>query len=113
MGITRLKRKARRNKHTAAKRQVSMQQLNSQPVIKNIDAEAIKASFASAPAKEAAAPAPVEKKAPAAKAVVEETPVAEVEAVEETVVEAPVAEATESAEVEAPAEGDEETKEEA
>lgn len=112
MGITRLKRKARRNKQTAAKRQVSMQQLNRQPVIKNIDSEAIKASFGAAPVKEEEAPVVEETKA---EPVVEEAPVAveEVTAETEEVVEA-AAEATEEvAEEEAPAEGGEETKEEA
>ena len=91
MGITRLKRKARRNKQTAAKRQVQMQQLNRQPVIRKIDAEAIKSSFGTAP-------------------VVEETaPVAETAETVEEKAEEPVAEATE----EPAAEADEETKEEA
>ena len=45
MGVTRLKRKARRNKQTAAKRNNSIKQLSYQPVIKNIDKEALKASF--------------------------------------------------------------------
>ena len=45
MGITRLKRKAKRNKQTAAKRQHNIKQQGSKPVIKNIDKEAIKASF--------------------------------------------------------------------
>ena len=45
MGVTRLKRKARRNKQTAAKRQNSMKQLSYQPVIKNVDKEALKESF--------------------------------------------------------------------
>lgn len=110
MGITRLKRKARRNKQTAAKRQVKMQQLNRQPVVKNIDAEAAKASFGTAPEKVAEAPAPAAEEVKA-EAVVEETPVAE--ATEEVVEEA-VADTTEdNAEAEAPAEGEEETKEEA
>jgi len=45
MGITRLKRKARRNKKTAATRQNSIKQLNASPVLKNIDKEAAKAAF--------------------------------------------------------------------
>ena len=90
MGITRLKRKARRNKQTAAKRQNSIQQLNRKPVIKNIDKEAIKASFGAAtPAvEEAPAPAPVEEvQAPVAEAaepVAEEATEAVAEAQEET-----------------------------
>ena len=51
MGVTRLKRKAKRNKQTAAKRQHSIKQLSSKPVIKNIDKEAIKASFGTPSAK--------------------------------------------------------------
>ena len=92
MGITRLKRKARRNKQTAAKRQNSMKQLNSQPVIKNIDQEAIKASFGTAPA-------PVVEE-PVAE-VVEATPEGVVEEVVEESAEAPVAEATEEVAAEA------------
>ena len=53
MGITRLKRKAKRNKQTAAKRQHSIKQLSSKPVIKNIDKEAIKASFGTPSVKKA------------------------------------------------------------
>ena len=94
MGITRLKRKARRNKQTASKRNSSIKHLTSTPVIKNIDREALIASFpvAEAPAKvkeepktkaepkaKAAPKAKAEKvaKAPKAEAVVEETPKAE------------------------------------
>ncbi len=82
MGITRLKRKARRNKQTAAKRNNSIKQLSAQPVIKNVDKEELKASFApaEAPKKEKA------KKAAPKEEVVEET--VEV-AVEEVKAEAP------------------------
>ena len=109
MGITRLKRKARRNKQTAAKRQNSMKQLNAKPVIKNVDQEEMKASFGtSAPAEPvvdevvetpAAVVEEVVEEAPAAE-VVEEAPVAE-PAEEVAEVEAPVAEATEEAAAEA------------
>lgn len=82
MGITRLKRKARRNKQTAAKRNNSIKQLSAQPVIKNVDKEELKASFTTA---EAPKKAKATKAAPKA-AVVEET--VEV-AVEEVKAEAP------------------------
>lgn len=101
MGVTRLKRKARRNKQTAAKRKNSIQQLNRKPVIKNIDKEAIKASFGTAPAKEEAPVPAVEETtekvvAEAPAAVKEETLVAEADTkVEEAVSEA--SEAVESA----------------
>ncbi len=82
MGITRLKRKARRNKHTAAKRNNNIKQLSAQPVIKNVDKEELKASFSVA---EAPKKAKAKKAAPKAE-VVEET----VEVVaEEVKVEAP------------------------
>ncbi|KOF03111.1 hypothetical protein [Roseivirga seohaensis] len=45
MGITRLKRKARRNKQRSADRVNKIKQLTSTPVIAKIDAEALKASF--------------------------------------------------------------------
>jgi len=85
MGVTRLKRKARRNKQTAAKRQNSIKHLSFQPVIKNVDQEELKASFekAEAPAakkskkksekpaeekeKEVVAEAPAKEEAPAEK----------------------------------------------
>ncbi|OEJ99984.1 hypothetical protein BFP71_10600 [Roseivirga misakiensis] len=53
MGVTRLKRKARRNKQTAAKRQNNIKQLTATPVIKNIDKEALIASFPKAEAPKA------------------------------------------------------------
>lgn len=78
MGITRLKRKARRNKQTASKRNSSIKHLTATPVIKNIDREALIASFpvTEAPVEAKAAPkAKAEKgaKAPKAEVVVEET----------------------------------------
>jgi len=53
MGITRLKRKARRNKQTASKRNSSIKHLTATPVIKNIDKEALIASFPKAEAPKA------------------------------------------------------------
>lgn len=85
MGVTRLKRKARRNKHTAAKRQNAMKHLSYQPVIKNVDQDALKASFG-----ETEAPVVEEPKAEVETAVVEE--VKEVVAEEVAVEEAPAAE---------------------
>ncbi|MFY0593075.1 hypothetical protein [Roseivirga sp.] len=55
MGVTRLKRKARRNKQTAAKRNNSIKQLTAVPVIKNIDRDALIASFPKAEAPKAKA----------------------------------------------------------
>jgi hypothetical protein len=53
MAVTRLKRKAKRNKSKSAARQASIKHLNAKPVIKSVDVEAIKAEFAgkSAPKK--------------------------------------------------------------
>tara|TARA_R110000796_G_scaffold252596_1_gene388376 strand:+ start:21401 stop:21673 length:273 start_codon:yes stop_codon:yes gene_type:complete len=45
MGITRLKRKARRNKQRSADRVNKIKQLTSTPVIANVDKEELKASF--------------------------------------------------------------------
>ena len=56
MAVTRLKRKAKRNKTRAAVRQATMKNLNAKPVIKSVDVDAIKAEFAgksAAPAKKA------------------------------------------------------------
>lgn len=50
MAVTRLKRKAKRNKSRAAARQARMKNLNTKPVIKSVDVEAIKAEFAGKPA---------------------------------------------------------------
>ena len=107
MGITRLKRKARRNKQTAAKRQSSIKHLQAQPVIKNIDKEAAKAEFVASA---------VETKKPKAKIEKVEEATSEVvgAAVEETVkteeVEIPEASAEEvdNVEEEAPEEGEKE-----
>lgn len=45
MGVTRLKRKDLRNKSKANNRVSRIKQLTATPVIKNVDVEAIKASF--------------------------------------------------------------------
>ena len=47
MAVTRLKRKAKRNKSRAAARQARIKRLNTQPVIKQVDVEAIKEEFGS------------------------------------------------------------------
>lgn len=47
MAVTRLKRKAKRNKSKAAARQARIKRLNTQPVIKQVDIEAIKEEFGS------------------------------------------------------------------
>ena len=46
MAVTRLKRKDRKNIARANKRVADLKRLTSMPVIKNVDVEAIKASFA-------------------------------------------------------------------
>lgn len=71
MGITRLKRKARRNKKTSATRKNNIKQLSAQPVLKNIDKEAAKAAFESS-AKEEKKPKAKAKKV-VAEAVAEKT----------------------------------------
>jgi len=63
MAGTSLKRKARRNRVVAKKRVVDIQKLQQQPVIKNVDIEAIKADFAKADKKK-----PTAKKEDTAKA---------------------------------------------
>jgi hypothetical protein len=45
MAVTRLKRKAKRNKLRARVRLETMQRLNQKPVIKNVDLEEIKKGF--------------------------------------------------------------------
>lgn len=55
MAGTSLKRKARKNRVVAKKRVDSIQKLQQQPVIKNVDIEAIKADFAKADKKKPAA----------------------------------------------------------
>ncbi len=64
MAVTRLKRKAKRNKQTASIRRATIKQLTAKPVLRNVDVEEIKAGFAAASKK-------------AVKAKKEETPVAE------------------------------------
>lgn len=46
MGVTELKRKARRNRAIANNKVNAIKQLLRKPTIKNVDIEAIKASFA-------------------------------------------------------------------
>jgi hypothetical protein len=46
MAVTRLERKVKRNRINAVKRQNRIKQLLKKPVIKNVDIEAVKASFA-------------------------------------------------------------------
>jgi hypothetical protein len=46
MAVTRVERKVKRNRINAVKRQNRIKQLLKRPVIKNVDIEAIKASFA-------------------------------------------------------------------
>ncbi len=45
MGVTRLKRKDRRNSAKANKRVADIKRISAKPVIKNVDVEALKASF--------------------------------------------------------------------
>ena len=45
MAVTRLKRKGLRNKLNAQKRNESIKKLTTQPPIKNVDVEALKAKF--------------------------------------------------------------------
>ena len=86
MGVTRLKRKGRKNRNVSASRQFSLKHLTKTPVIKNVDLEELKKQF-TAPKKEtkkeeakaeaapvaeaAAAPAEKEVKAPKAEAPVD------------------------------------------
>ena len=72
MAVTRLKRKAKRNKQTASIRRATIQQLTAKPVIKNVDVEAVKASFTTAPEKAVKAKKETSKVEEALK--VEETP---------------------------------------
>ena len=46
MAVTRLERKGKRNRRNAQKRQIRIKNLLKKPVIKNVDIEAIKLSFA-------------------------------------------------------------------
>ncbi len=57
MGVTRLKRKDQRNKSKANNRVSRIKQLTATPVIKNVDVEAMKASFNKADDKKATAKA--------------------------------------------------------
>lgn len=73
MAVTRLKRKGRRNKVVAKQKVADIQRLNSKPVIKTVDVEAIKEGFKTAAKKPAAKKAEKEE----VKAEVAETPVVE------------------------------------
>lgn len=57
MGVTRLKRKDRRNKSRANNRINKIKQLTAKPVIKNVDVEEIKAGFAKSGGSKASAKA--------------------------------------------------------
>ncbi|WP_187177129.1 hypothetical protein [Algoriphagus sp. AK58] len=46
MGVTTLKRKLKRKRQGQTERVIKIKQLSAKPVIKNVDIEAIKASFA-------------------------------------------------------------------
>ncbi|MEO9477920.1 MAG: hypothetical protein ABJG41_20420 [Cyclobacteriaceae bacterium] len=85
MAVTRLERKGRKNKSRAKARVNTIKRLNSGPVIKNVDIEAIKAEFDKKPAKKSAPKkaAKEEVKEVVAEAVVEETPKAEAAPAEE------------------------------
>lgn len=65
MAVTRLIRKAKKNKTVSKKRTSQIKFLTAKPVIKNIDVEAIKAEFA---AKKKSAEKPAAKKAKAPEA---------------------------------------------
>ena len=84
MAVTRLVRKAKKNRTVSKKRVTTIKRLTNRPVIKNVDIEQIKEEFANKKAK------PVAKKEPA-KAEVVETPKAEVK--EEKAEKAPKAKA--------------------
>lgn len=51
MAVTRLKRKAKRNKNRASARVAKIKRLNKKPVIEQVDVEAIKEEFAKKAAK--------------------------------------------------------------
>ncbi|MEQ9375768.1 MAG: hypothetical protein RIG68_11350 [Imperialibacter sp.] len=84
MGVTRLKRKGRKNRNVSASRQFSIKHLTATPVIKNVDLEELKKQFSApkpaakkeTPAPKAEAPA-VEATAPATEAPVAEAPAKE------------------------------------
>ena len=68
MGVTRLKRKGRKNRNVSASRQFSIKHLTATPVIKNVDLEELKKQF-TAPKPEAKKETPAPKaEAPVAKA---------------------------------------------
>jgi hypothetical protein len=46
MGVTTLKRKLRRKRQSQTARVIKIKQLSAKPVIKNVDVEELKASFA-------------------------------------------------------------------
>ena len=62
MAVTRLERKARKNKNVAKKRVATIQRLSFVPVIKNVDIDAIKNEFNAKKLKSAAKVDKVEKK---------------------------------------------------
>jgi hypothetical protein len=86
MAITRLVRKALRNRTVSRKRQDNLKRLIAKPVLKNVDIEQIKEEFASKKAAAAAKkPAPVKDEAKVEKEVAPKTaekPVAEIPAAE-------------------------------
>ncbi|WP_258104935.1 hypothetical protein [Marinoscillum sp. MHG1-6] len=86
MAITRLERKGRKNKARAKARVNTIKRLNSAPVLKMVDVEAIKAEFEKKAAPKKASKSKAEKKEEVkeVEAKVEETPVAEAEAPEKT-----------------------------
>ena len=53
MAVTRLKRKAKRNKAKAAVRVANIKRLSTKPVIKSVDVEALKEEFKSGSSKKA------------------------------------------------------------
>ncbi|MHA7102373.1 hypothetical protein BXY85_0335 [Roseivirga pacifica] len=73
MGVTRLKRKARRNKQTSAKRTARIKTLTAKPVLKNVDAEELKASFTTEEPKKAKKAAAKKEEAPKVEATTEAT----------------------------------------
>lgn len=80
MGVTRLKRKGRRNKHVSAQRVNKIKQLTAKPVLKNVDKDELKASFETEEPKKAAKAKKEE--APKAEAKKEKAPKAEAPAKE-------------------------------
>ncbi len=73
MGITRLVRKAKKNRTVSRQRVNSIKRLTSKPVIKNVDIEQIKADFANKKIKPA-----IKKETPAKETPAKEAPKAEV-----------------------------------